>query len=212
MIVPQKAVRFQVTSGSFVGTPTLIGNDCLLPSGTYYNVTVNDSNGNLLFTDKWLIQGSSQDVGTIVSVVITGTTQTLGSIGVVLTQPSGAQTIAQPSNTNFSVNNFCVGSACPSSGSTSNLFTLPDTSYCTTAGCWFNTTPSFLQGINTGTSQPSNIWIGNTISGNFYNRTFSVSDAPCSGVADGWMGVRIDVTPKQLEVCVGNALYKAALN
>lgn len=45
--------------------------------------------------------------------------------------------------------------------------------------------------------------------GNFYNRTFSGGDANCSGIADGWTGVRTDLA--QIQVCIGGALKRVTL-
>lgn len=119
------SVRITVIAGVMQGSPHVYGNDCLLPGGTYYNVAVMDNNGNTLFTDKWLLSGASVDVGTIVSLVISGTTQTLGSTGYIMSVPSGNQTIAQPAGTSLSINVL---------GVTTSL-TLPDGSVCTVGGC-----------------------------------------------------------------------------
>lgn len=124
-IVPTAQVSFKVTAGAFTGTPTLYGNDCLIPQGTYYNVTFLDTNGNVLMTDRWQISGSSIDVGTIISVVIQGTTQTLGSTGVVLWNPTSNQTVNQPAGTATTINFFTV----------TGTLTFPSGASCTAAGC-----------------------------------------------------------------------------
>lgn len=126
-IVPAtgKGVAFKITNGALPGTPTVYGNDCMLPQGVYYNVEFDDNSGNVLFQDRWLITGSSINIGTIVSAVISGTTGTLGSTGVVLTVPSGAQTINQPSGMPLSVNLLTV----------TNTLNFPNGGFCNTGGC-----------------------------------------------------------------------------
>lgn len=52
----------------------------------------------------------------------------------------------------------------------------------------------------------STIYVG---TGNFYMRSFSGADANCSGVTDGWAGIRTDTT--ELQVCIGGATKKASL-
>src|ERR1039458_6943009 len=51
-VVPTYQVKVTLTSGSIIGSPTVYGNDCMLPLNLYYNVRVVDSNGNVLFTDR----------------------------------------------------------------------------------------------------------------------------------------------------------------
>ena len=77
-IMPNSPVVITITSGSLVSPPAIYGNDCLSPLGTYYYVVVKDSNGNQLFNDRWIITGSSIDIGSIVSLP----TNTTGTIGV----------------------------------------------------------------------------------------------------------------------------------
>ena len=192
-------IRITVAGGALQSPPTLAGNDCLLPSGTYYNVKATDIQGNQLFTDKWIIQGASQNIGQIVSVVVSGTTQTLGGVGVILTQPSGAQAIAQPGSTYLSVNNL----------NPTSLFQFPDTSLCNGSGCIFNQAAGFIKGLATSLTQPSTIWIGGT--GNFYVRTFTGGDASCTGVLDGWMGIRLDDPHETLELCRNGHTYGVPL-
>jgi len=50
------------------------------------------------------------------------------------------------------------------------------------------------------------IYVG---SGNFYLRTFSGADASCSGVTNGWAGIRTDTD--ELQVCIGGATKKVSL-
>ena len=107
------------------GSPTIYGNDCMLPQGLYYNIQFVDTNGNVLFTDRWVITGTSVDIGTIQSVVISGTTGSLGGPGVLFTTPSGAQTVTQPSTSVLGVNNFTV----------SAIFAAPNGATCTVSGC-----------------------------------------------------------------------------
>jgi hypothetical protein len=124
-VVPQYQVQIKVVNGAMVSPPSIYGNDCLLPQGTYYNITFKDNNGNLLLTDRWIITGSSVDIGTIQSVVLSGTTGSLGGPGVIFTVPSGAQQITQPSTSVLSINNFTV----------TGIFNAPGGGQCTSSGC-----------------------------------------------------------------------------
>lgn len=149
-IVPTAQISFTITNGAFSGTPTLYGNDCMNPQGTYYNVIFQDNNANVLFTDRWQISGSSINIGTIISVTVQGTTQTLGSTGVVLFNPTGNQTINQPGGTATSANFFTV----------TGTLTFPSGASCNAGGC---------TGLDTGTVTLST---AQTISG---QKTFSAS-------------------------------------
>lgn len=124
-VLPTYQVRITVSNGAMQGSPTVYGNDCLLPQGTYYNVQFFDSSGNIVMTDRWVISGTSINVGTIVSVVISGTTAVLGQPGVVLTQPSGSQTVVQPVGNPLGVNYLNV----------TTQLTLPNGAVCNAAGC-----------------------------------------------------------------------------
>ena len=191
-VVPTIEIRIQVVNGVLQSPPSIYGNDCLLPQGTYYNIRFIDNQGNNLYTDRWIITGVSIDVGTIVSAVITGTTATLGSVGVVLTAPTAAQTVTQPSTTLLSVNNFDV---------TTHAI-LPGGVDCKNGGCTFAAGAGFLGGLTTSPVSNSNITIG--AGGNFYNRIFNGGDVACGGIGDGWMGFRTDATHESLEVCLHN--------
>lgn len=61
-------------------------------------------------------------------------------------------------------------------------------------------------GIATGSSTNSTIYVG---SGNMYLRTFSGGDANCTGVTDGWVGIRTDTN--EIQVCIGGAVKKGSL-
>ena len=124
-VVPTYQYRITVTAGALIGSPHVYGNDCMLPQGTYYNIQVTDTNANILFTDRWVITGSTIDVGTIVSATITGTTGTLGQAGVVLTQPSSNQTVNQGAGTNLGINLLNV----------TQILTLPNGGTCDASGC-----------------------------------------------------------------------------
>jgi hypothetical protein len=211
-ITPTYQIKITVTNGSLVSPPAIYGNDCLLPQGSFYNIQFLDTNGNTVFTDRWQLSGSSVDIGTIVSAVITGTTQSLGTPGVVYTNPVSNQTIAQPVSTNFNVNTMQV---------TTSL-TLPNGGVCNSSGCggiFGNVmdlssvqTATGAKTFNGGLVLPA--VAGNSIAmgslGNFYDRIFSGGDASCSGVTDGWMGIRTD--SKAIEICVGGAEYTISGN
>lgn len=197
-VVPTAKLRITVTSGALIGSPTVYGNDCLLPGSTYYDVQFTDNNGNVMFNDRWVITGSSIDIGTIVSVVVTGTTGSLGSAGVTLSTPTGDQTVTQPPGTNYTVNNLKV----------TDQLTLPGGfgGSCTTSGCQFGLLAAFTQGLGTAPGTNSTLYMG---SGNFYSRTFTGADASCAGVTNGWTGIRTDT--KEIQVCIGSTMYKIAL-
>lgn len=124
-ILPGVQKVIVVLAGTMQGGPVVYGNDCMLPQGTYYNAQFKDRNGNLLMNDNWLITGATLDVGTIVSVTVTGTTTTLGAPGVVFTLPTGNQTVVQPASTALGVNYFTV----------TGTFTAPNGATCTVSGC-----------------------------------------------------------------------------
>jgi hypothetical protein len=124
-ILPNIPFVIQVIAGVMQGSPSVYGNDCMLPQGTYYIAIVRDRGGNILLQDNWVITGSSVDVGTIVSAVVNGTTDTLGAPGVVFTVPTSSQTVTQPVGTQLSVNIFNVSSS----------FTAPNGATCTATGC-----------------------------------------------------------------------------
>lgn len=199
LVVPGIDIRIKVTAGALVAPPAIFGNDCLLPQGTYYNVKVTDNNANILFTDHWLIQGGTQNLGNIVSTVLSGTTNTLGGVGVIQTVPPGDQVITQPGATYLKPNNLDVTA----------LLGLPDGSGCDPINCQFNTVIAATKGINTGNTFPSNIWIGNTSAGNLWIRVFSGGDISCVAVMDGWVGLRTDT--KMLELCSGGNRYGVQL-
>lgn len=329
-VVPTYRVRIQLVDGAMQGSPSVYGNDCMLPDGTYYLVEVRDANGNVLMSDRWVISGASIDIGTIVSVVISGTTQLLGAPGVVYTQPVAAQTVNQPGATNLNVNRLNV----------SSVFTAPNGATCDSTGCtgfvaaaanylttntaqtitgvktfavdmissganigsaiapfqdgffsrnfkalngffgtslatqsmkiakgdpsaptdffvFVNNQTNLLQVLDSGanivwqydaTSFPNNfltvnaniipntpnldlgtgavIWrdvyakaliingtrnssINVGTDGNFWGRTFTGADANCTGIQNGWMGVRVDTAV--LQVCLGEAMYQVQL-
>jgi hypothetical protein len=196
-VVPVYEVRIKVTAGALVAPPAIFGNDCLLPQGTFYNIRMVDGNGNQLYTDRWLIQGTTQDIGAIVSVVISGTTQTLGGVGILQTVPTGDQTVTQPVGTNLKVNNLQA----------LTNFSMSGVLTCNVAsGCAF-TSGSFVNGLTTGSTSNSVIFVGS--GGNFYNRTISGGDANCTGITDGWTAFRADT--HTLEVCLGGVVRKVPL-
>ena len=61
-------------------------------------------------------------------------------------------------------------------------------------------------GIVTGSATNSTIYIGG---GNLYLRTFSGADASCSGVTNGWAGIRTDTD--ELQVCISGSVRKVSL-
>jgi hypothetical protein len=194
-------VAVTVVAGAMQSAPSLYGNDCLLPQGTYYNITFKDNQGNTIMTDRWTLSGSSVDIGTIVSVVVSGTTQLAGAPGVILTAPTTNQSVVQPSGTALSIDRLIATVS----------WTFPNGTVCTVSGCSGGLSFSSAVALNGGLSIPdgtnSNIVIGT--SGNLYLRTFT-GTASCSGVADGWAAIRTDTF--ELQVCIGGALKKVTLN
>jgi hypothetical protein len=77
------------------------------------------------------------------------------------------------------------------------------------------TTVSTLS-VSTALSGTFNLSGNMTVTGNMYLRTYSGGSANCSGVADGWVGVRTDTGGAsgmpQIEVCVGSAMKYTGLN
>jgi hypothetical protein len=68
LLVPVASVTVQVQNGVLVSPPTLTSSSCTQPLSIPYDVTAIDMNGNVLFTDQWLITGNPFDIGTAVSV------------------------------------------------------------------------------------------------------------------------------------------------
>lgn len=80
----------------------------------------------------------------------------------------------------------------------------PNGATCNGSGCTgmvFSSAATFNGGLTTLSGTNSLLYIGT--GGNFYNRTFSGSDVNCTGITDGWMGLRTDNS--QLEVCSGQS-------
>lgn len=67
LVVPTEQVTVTVNSGALVSPPTLVSSVCTIPIGVPYLVTAIDTNGNIIFTDQWLIDGTTFDVGRAVS-------------------------------------------------------------------------------------------------------------------------------------------------
>ena len=67
-VLPGITVTVKVSNGSLVSPPKVWGADCLQPGNIPYNITVQDIYGNTLYKDAWIIQGTTFDVGTAVSV------------------------------------------------------------------------------------------------------------------------------------------------
>jgi hypothetical protein len=197
-VVPTTRARFQLVNGIITGANFIYGNDCLLPQGTYYNIQVIDANGNTLMTERWVISGATVDVGTIVSVSITGTTSVLGQPGVVLTVPTADQVVTQPGNTFTKFNNVEVTQESRMGGTFNCRIGV---------GCTFTNTTTFAGGLNTSTNSSSNVYIG---TGNLFTRAFSGADITCTGIKDGWVGVRIDKQEQQW--CIGDTVVKVPMN
>jgi hypothetical protein len=125
LVVPTTAVSIPIAAGTIQGMPSVYGNDCMLPANLFYNVLLRDQQGNTLFTDRWVLVGDAVDIGTIVSAIITGTTTTLGTTGLVVLKPTTSQLVVQPAGTFLDANALKA----------SNTFTFPDGKVCTTTGC-----------------------------------------------------------------------------
>lgn len=198
-LVPTKEIRVVVTNGTFPSV-SFYGNDCILPQGTYYNVRFTDNNGNQIFTDRWILSGASIDIGTIVSVVVSGTTSVLGSTGVVLTNPTADQVIVQPSGTAVKANTLYVSDDFQALGGAFG---------CSTIGrCRFMEAIAFFGGFGTPKGVSNQLYIGPI--GNFYNRVYT-GPAGCVGIDDGWTGIRSDTMPPVFEVCVAGVKYTIPL-
>lgn len=201
-VVPTYKVAVQIVNGAIVGSPSVYGNDCLLPQGTYYVVQFIDSNGNVQLNDWWVVTGSTFNIGTVVSSIITGTTQTLGQPGVILTAPTANQTVVQPPGTETTFNYLNVG----------NTLGLPDGGSCTTVNCNFGGAAFFTQGFATGALTNSVLHVGPV--GELYLRTFSGADLTCTDSSpwplNGFFAIRSD--NQTMEVCVNGHTYGIALN
>ena len=63
-IVPLVKI-LSVSNGALESGVFIYGNDVLVASGTYYLVRLVDDNNNLIFEQKWSIQGTNLDLGTL---------------------------------------------------------------------------------------------------------------------------------------------------
>lgn len=63
-VVPMIKI-FTVSNGQLEPGAFIYGNDVLVPAGTHYLVRLVDNNNNLLFEQKWSIQGATLDLGTM---------------------------------------------------------------------------------------------------------------------------------------------------
>lgn len=102
---------------------------------------------------------------------------------------------------------FCAGGTTVTVGSSATGPQLGGTNTWTAVNT-FTVAANFNGGITTGNSSNSSITIGT--GGNFWTRTFSGGEANCTGIADGWIAVRTDVT--KLEVCVGGVVKVVAIS
>ena len=77
------------------------------------------------------------------------------------------------------------------------------------------TTVSTLS-VSTAISGTFNVSGNGTVTGNWYERTFSGGNASCGGVSDGWLGVRTDTGgtsgKPEIQVCIGGAMKYSALD
>jgi hypothetical protein len=107
VVVPSVAVAITVSSGTVPST-TIIGNDCMAPSETYYIVTFKDTNGNTIFVQNWSITGSTLNVGAITPVVV----------------PSGTYSIGTAFITNLIISGMCSynGVNCATGNSVTSIF------------------------------------------------------------------------------------------
>jgi hypothetical protein len=103
-------------------------------------------------------------------------------------------------------------------GALSSNLTLTCSTCVTTAGgqSISGTTTLSTASISTAISGTFNLSGNMTVTGNLYLRTYSGGSANCSGVADGWVGVRTDTGGTsgmpQIEICVGSATMYVGLN
>lgn len=65
LVVPTTVVAVNVLNGVMTNAPTVYGASCTLPAGMPYNAVLKDPQGNTMFSTQWLIDGTSQDVGTV---------------------------------------------------------------------------------------------------------------------------------------------------
>src|SRR5579859_2940097 len=95
-ILPVPIVNTLDGTGAISGTLTLVGNDDVNPTDTYYAVVVRDKNGISLGTQNVYITGASADLGTVQYVSVLPTVPTFS--GAVLLSPTGAanQTVNGP--------------------------------------------------------------------------------------------------------------------
>jgi hypothetical protein len=78
------------------------------------------------------------------------------------------------------------------------------------------TTTFSTASISTAIAGTFNMSGNGTVTGNWYERTFSGANASCGPVADGWLGIRTDTGgasgKPEIQVCIGGAMKYSALN
>ncbi len=187
VLVPTTAVIFSITAGSIQGGAAVVGNDCIAPAQTYYTVAVYDGQNNRLFSQNWIITGSTIDIGTILPVIVPQGTVAIGSAFITNLVVSGTCTGCAPTGTGSgSVTN--VATTTPLGG---GPITTTGTLTCTT--CVAATSPGagvahFAGSTQTVTSSavtPSDATGNTSGSGNFCLVTSCVMTTPNIGAATG---------------------------
>lgn len=56
-------IAINISGGNLVSPPAIWGADCLLPAAIPYKVVIRDTQGNVVVSDYWLIEGTTFDIG-----------------------------------------------------------------------------------------------------------------------------------------------------
>lgn len=64
-IGPGTPAVFAITSGTIAGGASVVGNDCISPTNTFYRETVVNSDGSVVLTRSVSVTGASADIGTL---------------------------------------------------------------------------------------------------------------------------------------------------
>lgn len=162
VLAPTTEIAFAVTAGSLPVGATLVGNDCMNPSQTYYIVRLLDTNGNILFTQNWQVTGTSINIGTISPIATPSGSVTYGTVYTTNLVITGSCTFAGSTCGSgvggvcgtLTANQILFGTSMITCATSSQLGYNPGTNTITFSGTWAGS-PTFPSGITSNGVSPS---------------------------------------------------------
>lgn len=121
VLVPTAQVVLLITNGALTtlagGSASIVGNDCIAPTNTYYVVTARDAQNNPLFTQNWQITvancGSPCDVGKIPPSVVPQGTLVIGAGYFTMLTVTGGGTLTGMNLVSPAINGTPTGTGVP---------------------------------------------------------------------------------------------------